>query len=148
HHMAGTVLALSEDGVRYRTDGRPDRTDGVNDPGSTWTAHHLDDGQEVRGYPILPAGTVMQREVRLSRREWQLILKRGDPILEMHIPRSGPLDLDLCRRSMEEALAFFPRHFPDRPFVAFSLWSWILDPQLQAMLPDTSNLVRFQREFY
>jgi hypothetical protein len=151
HSAAGTVVALADDGVRYRANGRPDGTSGAKDPASTagaWTAHYADDGQEVRGYPISPAGTVMRQQVRLSRREWQPFLVPGDPILDIHIPRGGPLDLDLCIRSLQEALEFFPRHFPDRPFVAFSLWSWILDPQLQAMLPDSSNLVRFQREFY
>jgi len=148
HRATGAVLALSEDGVPYRPDGRPGGTGGVNDPAGSWTAYHLDDGQEVQGYPLLPTGTALQKEVRLTLREWQPILKPGDPILDIHIPRGGPLDVDLCKRSLEEALAFFPRHFPDRPFVAFSCWSWILDPQLQAMLPDTSNLVRFQREMY
>jgi hypothetical protein len=148
HQTAGTVLALSEDGVRYHADGRPVGTGGIKVPAGTWIAQCTDDGQEVRGYPILPAGTVVQREVRLSRQEWQPILKPGDPILDIHIPRGGPLDLDRCIDSLQEALAFFPRHFPDSPFVAFSCWSWILDPQLQAMLLDTSNLVRFQREFY
>jgi hypothetical protein len=148
HHTMGTVLALSEDGMRYHDDGRLDGASGVLEPAGTWTARHVDDGQEVRGYPLLPAGTALQREVRLSHQEWQPILKPGDPILELHIPRGGPLDVELCKRSLKEALEFFPRHFPDRPFVAFSCWSWILDPQLQAMLPETSNLVHFQREMY
>jgi len=55
---------------------------------------------------------------------------------------------DECGESIRRALEFFPRHYPDRPFVGFACGSWILDNQFETLLPATSNLVRFQKEVY
>jgi hypothetical protein len=49
---------------------------------------------------------------------------------------------------LQGALEFFPRHYPDQPFRAFACESWLLDPQLETLLPPTSNLVRFQQQMY
>jgi hypothetical protein len=49
--------------------------------------------------------------------------------------------------SLDEARAFFPRHFPHERYRAFSCGSWLLDPQLLQYLPEDSNIVRFQRRF-
>src|SRR4030042_3606114 len=45
-------------------------------------------------------------------------------------------------------MAFYPKYFPDNPFVGFTCYSWILDHQFERLLPPASNLVRFQKEVY
>lgn len=69
------------------------------------------------------------------------------PVLSVHVPASGPLEHDACERSLREAAAFFPRHYPDRPSHGFVCYSWLLDPALTEHLPADSNIVRFQRRF-
>ena len=44
------------------------------------------------------------------------------------------------------ATGFFARYFPDYPTRDFFCESWMLDPQLAALLPD-SNLAAFQRRW-
>ena len=72
---------------------------------------------------------------------------RGGTAISLHIPESGPLTPEAVTASLDEARAFFPRHFPDERYTAFSCGSWLLDPQLQEYLPGDSNIVRFQRRF-
>ncbi|SES30106.1 acyltransferase domain-containing protein [Lentzea albida] len=72
---------------------------------------------------------------------------RGDSALSLHIPDSGPLTPESVSASLDEARSFFPRHFPDERYTAFSCGSWLLDPQLREYLPDESNIIRFQRRF-
>ncbi|MEK8105165.1 hypothetical protein NKG94_08060 [Micromonospora sp. M12] len=62
-------------------------------------------------------------------------------------PTSGPLTPEAVDASLDEARAFFPRHFPDERYTAFTCASWLLDPQLRDYLPESSNIVRFQRRF-
>jgi hypothetical protein len=69
-------------------------------------------------------------------------------VLQLHIPDGSPMAFDACGESFRQALAFFPRHFPEHRFRAFACSSWLLDAQLQDLLPSASNLVRFQREVY
>lgn len=73
--------------------------------------------------------------------------QRGDTAIDLHIPEDGPLSPAAVTASLDEARAFFPRHFPDEPYTAFACGSWLLDPQLLEYLPEDSNIVRFQRRF-
>jgi len=148
HHVSGEVTALSAGGVRYRADGQRDGAGGVRDPCGAWTAS-LELGVEgITGHRIVPAGRAERAKTRLAAAEWAQVLAPGDAVLHLHIPRGEPLELDACRRSLEEASRFFPAHLPEAPFVAFACASWLLDAQLADLLPPASNLVRFQRQFY
>ncbi|MGH2390178.1 MAG: acyltransferase domain-containing protein, partial [Chloroflexota bacterium] len=147
HGGSGAVTALSEGGIRYRSDGQRADPDDPRDAES-WTAR-LELGEAwVIGHRIVPEGSVQRAEARLARAEWAEVLRPGDPVLYLHIPRGAPLDLEACRRSLARALEFFPMHFPERPFVAFACESWLLDAQLADLLSASSNIVRFQRQVY
>jgi hypothetical protein len=74
-------------------------------------------------------------------------LRPGDPVLDAHIPESGPLDPDAVDESFARARAFFPRHFPEHAARHATCESWLLDPQLAEELSPESNIVRFQRRF-
>src|SRR5262249_15556855 len=50
--------------------------------------------------------------------------------------------------SLEEASRFFAACLPAHQFVAFSCGSWLLDAQLDGLLPPSTNLVRFLRQLY
>jgi hypothetical protein len=148
HRASGVVTALSEDGIRYRPDGRRADPDDPRVGEGIWTVR-LDLGKEwMIGHRISPVGLAQRAETHLARADWTEVLKPGDSVLHLHIPRGAPLDLEACRQSLERALEFFPLHFPERQFVAFACESWLLDAQLEQMLPASSNLVRFQRQMY
>jgi hypothetical protein len=148
HRTKGTVVALSEDGVRYRADGQVDGAGGVFDKEKAWTATLRITDNEIVGYPIAPVGEAVHREVRLPASEWRQVLAPGDMVIGMHIPAGSPMAYELCGDSMRKAVEFFPKYFPDKPFVALTCFSWILDAQFEKLLPPTSNLVRFQKEVY
>ncbi|NGN69605.1 DUF5596 domain-containing protein [Streptomyces sp. A7024] len=72
----------------------------------------------------------------------------GDAVLSVHIPDfAGPLTPEACDASLEQARAFFPRHFPDERYAVAVCYSWLLDAQLPEHLSERSNIVRFQRRF-
>ncbi len=142
----GQVVALSEEGVRFRPDGQLLR-DG-DDPTGAWTAHLSVEGDVVEGNPIVPTGHALRRHVELPADRWRQVLAPGDPVLHIHIPGGEPMHYDNCGRSFEMALEFFPAHFPDYRFNAFMCGSWILNTAIQQFMPAHSNLVRFQREVY
>jgi GNAT-like C-terminal domain/N-acyltransferase N-terminal domain len=97
------------------------------------------------GWPVMQSWLTLHARgslYELGRLQYQ----RG-PTVDLHIPDAGPLTPEAVDASLERARAFFPRHFPEQPLVAFSCGSWLLDPQLREYLPETSNIVRFQRRF-
>ncbi|MGW0804616.1 acyltransferase domain-containing protein [Nonomuraea sp. NPDC002799] len=72
----------------------------------------------------------------------------GSPALEVHVPDfHGPLTPGACAASLERARRFFPLHFPQEDLRVMTCGSWLLDEQLARYLPESSNIVAFQRLF-
>jgi len=75
------------------------------------------------------------------------ILRPGQSALNTHVPAGGrPLDPAACDESFASALESFPKLFPER-VLAFCCHSWLMDDQLAAYLPESSNILQFQRRF-
>ena len=68
--------------------------------------------------------------------------------MQVHIPSGNKMTWDTVKDSMNAAVPFFRRHFPQASPVAFVSTSWVFSSLLEALLPPDSNLVRFQRELY
>jgi len=147
HIKSRTVLALSEDGIAYTREGQLARGAGEDSDGH-WTARFALTDDAVVGYPLLPEGGALNKEARLSASEWRQVLGPGDPTLNLHIPAGSAMSHEECGESFRRAIEFFPKHFPERPYVAFVCGSWLLNGELQEFLPPTSNMVRFQKELY
>ena len=148
HVRIGAVIALAEDGCQFRREGQFDGAGGITDPVGAWTATLAESAKQLLGFPISPRGQAVRHRVRLMKAEWRQMLVPGDPVLGIHMAAGAPLTPEACAASVRSALQFFPTYFPATPFVGFDCVSWLLDPQLPALLSATSNLVRFQQEVY
>jgi hypothetical protein len=120
----------------------------VTDPDGAWTASLAVEPDAICGHRLPPIGYAERAVTRLPRATWREVLAPGTAVLYLHIPQGAPLDTEACRTSLVDAGQFFAAHFSAPPFVAFACHSWLLDPQLANVLPETSNLVRFQRQMY
>ena len=74
-------------------------------------------------------------------------VKRGDPVIEVHIPAGEKLDLSECRASLARAKKFFAEFFPEFEYKCFTCHSWLLDSALSELLPEGSNILRFRELF-
>jgi hypothetical protein len=75
------------------------------------------------------------------------LLHPGQSGLNTHVPAGRRrLDPAACDDSFARAREFFPNRFPEQ-VVAFGCHSWLMDDQLARYLPETSNIIRFQRRF-
>ncbi|MEW6356026.1 MAG: acyltransferase domain-containing protein [Planctomycetota bacterium] len=148
HRSDGAVILLAGEGITFRADGQINGAGGVKDEAGAWTSRLTISDKEIVGHPIHPKAFATTKEVRLHPDEWRQELAPGDPALAIHIPAGAPMDYEACGDSIRQALDFFPRHFPDKPFAALMCHSWILDAQFEDLLPPASNLVRFQQEMY
>ncbi len=142
---ATTRLILTDVGrqvaVHRRRHGRP----GID------TAHWLTRHFQGR---IFQLGRLQFEQVTLgtttgtSLREAGLPYGPGDPALSIHIPEyCGPFTPEAIDDSLAQAAAFFPRYFGDYDYRVAVCHSWLLDPQLDGVLPASSNILAFQRRF-
>lgn len=72
----------------------------------------------------------------------------GDAVLSLHIPRyAGSLSAARVDQALELARVHFARHRPDLVIRHIRCTSWLLDPQLDQVLPAGANITEFAHRF-
>ena len=143
----GAVIALSEGGLPVRQDGYLSGTNDIWDARCWYTV--FDETQTYyKGHVILPEGKISPYVSVCLKSEWEPVARRGENSVNIHIPRDGRLDIAQAQESIRQACVFYPQYFPERAFRTFECHTWLFDPQMQDLLGDQSNIVRFQRLFY
>jgi hypothetical protein len=158
HKTTRQVLLLADPRLKLRADGyalgagllrRNDDQPLEDAPGAAeaWQPAFSETVEGWRGNPVAPYGFALKLPVFLRRAEWECLLRPGDPVLDIHIPRYAPLTTAACRDSLRQAYDFFTEQYPQRLFKATFCHTWFFTAQLQQILPPESNIVHFQREF-
>ncbi len=146
---SGHILLLADPAMPLRADGYAANAGGEETGADErWFATFEATPAGWRGNRVAPQGYTLREEVFLLRSEWEPVLRRGDTILDLHIPRGEKMTIESCRDSFLHAFSFFTEHWPDRPFKGIYCHTWFFTPQLQQILQPDSNIVQFQREFY
>ncbi len=145
---SGAVAALIGGGMEVTEEGYIDSAETKGKNGRGWITSYEENEEFARGYPVSPQGYVAREAVCLPEKEWEVVLRKGETVLDMHIPAGGGMTLEKCRESFSEAFAFFEKYFPERTFRAVTSSSWIFFNGLQDILGRDSNIARFQEELF
>lgn len=114
---------------------------------TAWVSHYRQAVEALIGNPIDPSGFASPESVRLDLQDWTPVVANGDATLSVHIAAGEPMDLKACIESFKRARAFFGRYFEAEKIKLFTCDTWLLNPQLKPVLPETSNIVQFQKRF-
>lgn len=74
-------------------------------------------------------------------------IRKGDPLINLHIRQDEPFNKEQCLRSIQQAEEFFPKYFPEHDFRYFVCHSWLLDTTIEKLVKPTSNILSFQSLF-
>ena len=104
------------------------------------------------GFPGFDRGFWTPRQVgarlfRLGELEYELLDEDGRRCVSIHIPSDARMEGKLLNESVEKARAFLAEYFPDWASLPMECCTWLLNPGLRSLLPDTSRILRFQRAF-
>lgn len=142
------VVALAEPDLLLREDGQFASADGHEACEGLWKARLEESLESVSGYAVSPRGRVTREFVTLDTAQWREVLRRGDPVMTVHIPAKGGMAPEECGASFRQAVAFYRTHFPEVVYRAFTCQSWLLDPQFEQFQPPPPNICAFLREWY
>jgi len=84
---------------------------------------------------------------RIGQLEYELTAVNGEPVVSLHIPTDVDLRPDVLRPSLKAGLTALYRFFPDCAQMPVYCHSWLLSSLLKEMLPEDSNILRFQELF-
>ena len=110
-------------------------------------AFFREEGDFFVGTPVGENGKCKNEIVRLSKAEWEILLRPGDIILDAHIPGHAPLSQELCAASYARTRELFERHFPEIEAKGFRCRSWTMSPELCEVVKPSSNLLNFQSAY-
>jgi len=108
---------------------------------------------EFKEYPDLFVGhlavdgKVESKLSMLKRSEWECILRSGEDVLSLHIPRSADLTPNYVTRCIKEGIELTKKHYPELNPKFVVCYSWLLDPQLEKILDKDSKIASFTRRF-
>ena len=84
---------------------------------------------------------------RLGELEYEETVENGKNAIYIHIPSDAALTEEKCRESVGAARRFFREHDEEYADAPYCCEFWLLSPALKKLLPDTSNIIRFQNLF-
>ena len=140
-------LAILFDGVKINSAGMLFGTPPACDNQSSTPATVVETQDSFIGRCADSTGKCVDEPSEYPKSEWHLRLKKGDPVLGVHIPSKGALTKEACEESYARACEVFKNCYPEFAFKAFHCRSWMLDPTLRECLPESSNILAFQKKY-
>lgn len=77
----------------------------------------------------------------------KLPFKRGDTVINVHIPSCGKLDINECKKSFYDAVSFFNAYFPELKWDYFLCESWLVYGNNDKFMDKNSNILKFTNLF-
>ena len=119
---------------------------GYQDEAGAWQAEFRETEDAFIGYPI-ENNRVSKSMQTFSKDSWECVLRSGDDVIGLHIPRKTDLSPLSVERALKEGWVLAQKAYPECNFKAFHCHSWLLDPTLEEMLGDGSNIAAFAKRF-
>jgi hypothetical protein len=91
---------------------------------------------------------ISANEFRIGELEYEIVDENGKKVISMHIPSDAVMKQPELRQSYLDARKFFNDFYPEYAAADMICNSWLLSPALKELLPEDSNIVRFQKSFY
>lgn len=142
------VIALRHAGEEFRRDGQRDGINDVFDKKGKFATIWDENEDFITANRINPMGFVEKETTTINKSEWDTVLEKGDTVLAFHIPSGPGYTPDRVRNSMELAIEFYQKYFPELTIKGFWSESWLYDTRLSLVLNESSNIVQVQRQFY
>ncbi len=141
-HSDGHCVALAKDGCPCDENGWPVTG------GDAYVTAFSDDGQTIVGHPFRRSnGSIAAEPLRLNCSDYTRVLDPASTVLFIHIPEGRGMSPEACEESIQWAQSFFPQYYPEIEWKALVCVSWLVDPELLKVVPESSNIASFVRRF-
>jgi hypothetical protein len=91
---------------------------------------------------------LMMREFRVGELEFEFVCGDEEKAVFIHIPGDANMEEQHIRASLWAYRRFLEKYYPDWLDAEWYCESWLLSPALEQLLPENSNILKFQRLFY
>lgn len=137
---------VAEPGLRFDSEGLFDGP-GYQLDRNAWTSEFRESGGTITANEMdLRTGKAIKRQVSFSLDEWIPVVNTDSIVMNTHIPRGPRMTLESWFESIATGFEFFESRTPPNIFLdAAVCFSWMFEPRLQGILPETSGLIKLQK---
>ena len=131
---------------RFHKNGLVLGSAGATDEDGAFDAAFYEDDEIIKGRKT-KNGRVQAERSSFDKREWKVVLRPGDDVVSLHIPRKTNLDPDSVSESLREGLEIARRLYPEHDFKCVVCLSWLMEPALAEILGPDAKLTGFTTRF-
>ena len=117
----------------------------MDDEAGKYYAEITEDGDKVTGYAVNEYGECVKELVTLEG--YEEILRKGDKVINVHIPAHEPFTAEICEQSYARAREVFAKCFPEYKYKAFCCFSWMIEKRLKPIMGRDTNITKFADKF-
>lgn len=92
-------------------------------------------------------GYVQSKREKFEKSEWRAVLRPGDDVVSLHIPRKTNMDEAYVTESLKEGFNLLKKYYPELSPKCITCHSWLLSPNLDKILSPDKNLYKFMHRF-
>ena len=90
---------------------------------------------------------VQRKRETFLKSEWEAVLRPGDDVVALHIPRHTNMTEDYVTESLKEGFNLLKKYYPELSPKCIVCCSWILTPRLGEIIGEEKNLTKFMKRF-
>lgn len=84
---------------------------------------------------------------RVGELEYEIRKTETDKFISIHIPSNSKLTEENVLKSLIDSKIFFKNYYPEYSNAYYRCKSWLISPDLDNLLPPTSNIIKFKNLF-
>ncbi len=131
---------------RFHKNGLVLGSAGATDEDGAFDADFYEDDKIIKGHKTVN-GRVQSELSSFDKSEWQVVLRPGDDVVSLHIPRKTNLDPASVSESLREGLEIARKLYPEHDFKCVVCLSWLMEPALAEILGPDAKLTSFTTRF-
>ena len=131
---------------KFHRDGYVLGSVGATDDEGAFDAEFAEFPDAFFGHRVKDNRVSKKREAFLKS-EWKAVLRPGDDVIALHIPRKTNMTEDYVTESLKEGFAILRKRYPELSPKCISCNSWLLSPTLEDILGPHKNLTKFMNRF-
>lgn len=144
-YRRGEDIKILMDGADIHEKGMLFGSAGQNDESGKFHAEITETDGAVTGYAANRYGECMTEPITLTG--YTEVLRKGDAVLNVHIPARDPLSEENCAAAYADALKIIGKCYPEALSNAFICNSWMMEKRLKDIMGRETNITRFMDRF-
>ena len=141
----GEVLPLALRGAYHRS-GNVLGAAGYTDEEGSFEVTFSEDGEAFYAHASVD-NRVSPVAKTYKKSEWRAVLREGEGVVGIHIPRGADLSPESVEEGFRLAMKLTRERYPEFNAKAIQCFSWMLDPTLAEMLGAESKITKFLSRF-